>query len=202
MTKTPAPVSVSQFDSLNVVVMPMSELTPHPENPRDISDETFASLVASIKRFGMYQLPVFNKRNGFLVAGHQRVKALASLGVDKVKVNVVDLDETAHYEMMMNDNNRLIDGVFTPGAFAILEKIEEGMTEEDFKALSFKGLRDFLSAVDGDWSVSEGRQAASEEGDGLSAIHLKCDIAEHEGVIAEIRETVMPKFPTLKVWRA
>lgn len=71
--------------------MPLAMLLPADYNPRRISDRAMKGLRASLERFGELGGIVYNKRTGRLVGGHQRVKALAAMGVKDAEVRVVDL---------------------------------------------------------------------------------------------------------------
>ena len=72
--------------------MKLGELLPADYNPRRISDRAMKGLRASLERFGELGGIVWNRRTGRLVGGHQRVKALAALGVTDAEVRVVDID--------------------------------------------------------------------------------------------------------------
>lgn len=71
--------------------MPLDLLLPADYNPRRISDRAMKGLRASLERFGELGGIVYNKRTGRLVGGHQRVKALAAMGIKDAEVRVVDL---------------------------------------------------------------------------------------------------------------
>lgn len=71
--------------------MPIAMLLPADYNPRRIGDRAMKGLRASLERFGELGGIVYNKRTGRLVGGHQRVKALAAMGVEDAEVRVVDL---------------------------------------------------------------------------------------------------------------
>lgn len=76
---------------VETVRMPLAMLLPADYNPRKISDRAMKGLRASLERFGELGGIVYNKRTGRLVGGHQRVKALAAMGIDDADVRVVDL---------------------------------------------------------------------------------------------------------------
>lgn len=56
--------------------MKLSDLTPSLINPRKISDEKLEMLKKSLDQFGELNCIVFNRQNGTLVSGHQRLKVL------------------------------------------------------------------------------------------------------------------------------
>lgn len=80
-----------QVPQVETVRMPLAMLLPADYNPRKISDRAMKGLRASLERFGELGGIVYNKRTGRLVGGHQRVKALAAMGIDDAEVRVVDL---------------------------------------------------------------------------------------------------------------
>jgi hypothetical protein len=52
----------------------IADLAPAPYNPRQISDEKLDLLRRAMQKYGDLSGIVFNRRNGHLVGGHQRVK--------------------------------------------------------------------------------------------------------------------------------
>lgn len=77
-------------------MMNVNKLLPADYNPRkDLQehDEEFQRLKAVIEKYGFVQPIVLNTRTGNIVGGHQRQKVAKSLGMEKVPVVEVDLDE-------------------------------------------------------------------------------------------------------------
>lgn len=72
-------------EELTIVYRPLSELIPCARNARTHSDEQVAQLVASIKEFG-WTNPVLVDEYGEIIAGHGRVMAAESLGMNAVPV--------------------------------------------------------------------------------------------------------------------
>lgn len=62
-------------------------------NPRVITPEDFDALKRSLDRFGIVEPVVFNRTTGRVVGGHQRIDAIAALGVVDCPVRFVDLAE-------------------------------------------------------------------------------------------------------------
>lgn len=60
--------------------MKIADLKSAPYNPRTIKPEALAGLKESIKRFGLVQPIVWNRRTKRVVSGHQRIEALKKLG--------------------------------------------------------------------------------------------------------------------------
>ena len=62
----------------------MSELRPAPYNPREIDDAAFDRLCASLRRWGVMLPVIVNPQNMTLIAGHQRTRACAAVGIEEV----------------------------------------------------------------------------------------------------------------------
>lgn len=75
-------------EELTIVYRPLKELIPCARNARTHSDEQVAQLVASIKEFG-WTNPVLVDECGEIIAGHGRVMAAESLGMNTVPVIVL-----------------------------------------------------------------------------------------------------------------
>ena len=58
---------------------PISDVTPAEYNPRHLSEDAFDRLKGSLRKYGVVK-PVILNRDGTIVAGHQRTKALTAIG--------------------------------------------------------------------------------------------------------------------------
>lgn len=80
---------------MEIQIMKLSDLKPADYNPRiDLESgmEEYEKLKQSILEFGFVDPPIFNKRTGNLVGGHQRVAVAKDLGLcEEIEVSVVDL---------------------------------------------------------------------------------------------------------------
>lgn len=101
-----------------VEMVPIAELKLDPKNPRTISTHEFESLQRSIDQFGFVEPVVANKRNMVIIGGHQRVRAAEVLGVTKVPVVWVDLDEKHQHALNIALNK--ISGEFDKDVLAEL----------------------------------------------------------------------------------
>ena len=72
---------------LVVVQVPIEELRPDPANPRKIRSRELDALTRSLGEFGFRQ-PVIARRDGTVIAGHQRLVAARPLGINVVPVVV------------------------------------------------------------------------------------------------------------------
>lgn len=62
---------------------PIAAVRPASYNPRFLSEDAFARLQESMRRFGVVK-PVILNANNTIIAGHQRTKALTAIGVETV----------------------------------------------------------------------------------------------------------------------
>lgn len=111
----------------------VADLKPYERNPRKISAESFDRLVEKIRRNGYHQR-IMATHDLRVIGGHQRIKALQKLGVERVKVITPDqpISDEQFKELVVTDN--LQDGEFD---FAMLAEdydratlIDWGMPEE------------------------------------------------------------------------
>lgn len=68
---------------------PLSELRPADYNPRKISPDAFLKLQDSLRTLGVVK-PVILNRDGTLVAGHQRTRAMKAIGMTHTPALLLD----------------------------------------------------------------------------------------------------------------
>ncbi len=110
---------------MKVVKVDVKDLKESKYNPRRISDKNFSGLKNSIKRFGLVKPLVVNKRNNVVIGGNQRLRALKELGIQKVNVCYVDLDENEEKALNLALNNKGIAGEFTEDVNELINKLKE-----------------------------------------------------------------------------
>jgi len=80
----------------------IGDLKPWDQNPRQ-NDHIVGDIARSIERFG-FASPIIARRNGEVIAGHTRLKAAQSLGLDRVPVRFMDLDPVDAKMLSLADN--------------------------------------------------------------------------------------------------
>lgn len=141
MKKAKSP-SISLGNAIEVKAL--TELKAAPWNPRKISDAALAGLTESLRAFGYVEPIVWNKRSGYVVGGHQRLKVLKAEGVESVPVIVVDLDETKERALNVALNNPHTSGTFDNDS---LQEILAAIRADD-DALYVALLMDPLEVID------------------------------------------------------
>ena len=121
--------------------MSVDDLVPWEQNPR-LNDAAVSEVSRSIKRFGFGAPIVARKADNMVIAGHTRLKAARSLGIDRVPVRLLDLDPVdakllALADIKLNERADWDDDQLTeimrdidPDALAGL-----GWTDEELQAL-------------------------------------------------------------------
>lgn len=110
-------------EKLKVEYYKIEDINPAVYNPRVISDAAYAGLKESIKKFGLTEFPVVNKRTNTLVSGHQRLKICEELGWSELPVVEVDLSLAEEKALNLTLNNKKIMGEYTSGVQLILDEI-------------------------------------------------------------------------------
>ena len=128
--------------------MKLSELHPAEYNPRvelKSGMEEYEKLKQSILEFGFVDPPIFNKRTGNLVGGHQRVSVAKDLGIGEIEVSIVDLP--IEKEKALNIALNKISGQWDEDK--LVELLEEFNTDElPLTGFNQEELDDLLSDLD------------------------------------------------------
>lgn len=103
-------------------------LVPWEANPR-INEHAVQEVAESIKRFGFSAPIVARREDRMVIAGHTRLKAAHSLGLDKVPVRYLDLDPTDAKLLALADN-RIAE---------VADWDQEGLSEV-FRSLDEEGI--------------------------------------------------------------
>ena len=82
----------------------LKELKAAPYNARKSNEKQEKHLIESLVKFGVVEPVVFNKRSGFIVGGHFRVRELIKLGHKDVECVIVDLSDEDEKELNIRLN--------------------------------------------------------------------------------------------------
>lgn len=132
--------------AIDTARLPIEQIRLHPRNPRK-HPEPGSPIWEILKRsleHAYFEPLVWNRRNGYLVSGHFRLKVLTEMGFTLVDVSVVDLDEATHYALMIAANRML--GEWEDAILASLAKeIDEAGLDA---ALALYDHKSLLALVD------------------------------------------------------
>lgn len=135
-------------------VVKLSDAIPNPKNSRIIEPEALNGLKASIKRFGLVELIVWNKRTKHIVGGHQRFAVLSQEGVMEAPMIVVDMSPEEEQAASLTLNNPMIEGEFDDPIMELMRQVED-VSPDLYKAVRMDELkasieREFESGDAGD----------------------------------------------------
>lgn len=134
-----------EIKQINMQEMELNSINVAHYNPRKdlkAGDKAYERLKSSILTYGYIDPLIYNKRTGRLVGGHQRLKIMRDIGVDKVQVSVVDLDELQEKDLNIRLNR--VQGEFKNDALAeVLQELEKesfdlddiGFNDDEFQDL-------------------------------------------------------------------
>jgi DNA modification methylase len=144
---TPRLRVIQKLASIDLQTLALEVLLPHPRNPREHpkpGSVVWEVLKKSLE-FDYFDPLIWNKRNGFLVGGHLRVKLLAELGYTHAHVSVVDYEEAVHYARMIAANRPLgewIDAILS----SLAGDIEMAGIDAALACYDHKGLMAIVQA--------------------------------------------------------
>jgi hypothetical protein len=135
--------SMSDDDRAATYVHP-GKLRAWSRNPR--KGKPVAEVAESIKRFG-FAAPIVARMDGTVIAGHTRLEAALSLGLDRVPVRFLDLDEQEAAALALADN-RLSELAEwdADGLSGILAELEQASVPIDGLGWDAEALRDLLGS--------------------------------------------------------
>ena len=102
----------------------LNDLRPFEQNPRRITKDQFEKLKASLLEDG-YHARIKATRDGRVIGGHQRLRALRELGFKEVPVLIPsrDLNDIEFVRIMVRDNHN--NGLFDMDMMANIFDLEE-----------------------------------------------------------------------------
>lgn len=80
---------------------PLDKIIPAQYNPREISEKSFEELKKSILQYGICK-PVILNKNGTIVAGHQRTRAMKEIGLATTPAFILNSNIKTNEEIRFN----------------------------------------------------------------------------------------------------
>jgi len=125
-------------------------LKPHPRNPRVHPESAIEKLARSIKEFG-WTNPVLVSKDGFVLAGHARLKAAKEAGIKKVPILHLNLEGKKAEAYLIADNKLQEDTRWDiPKLKELLVEIDDGDLDLKLTGFDEGELKDLI-----DWESEE-----------------------------------------------
>lgn len=158
-------------------------------NPRvDLQpeDEEYQAIERSLKRHGLVQPIVWNRRTNTVVSGHQRLTVLEAQGETEVTVSVVDLDDIQEKELNVALNK--ITGEWDDDKLSvILNELGKEATDTGFTLPEIDVLRDELKSYFDDVTAPD-EEEPTEEPEESFLLSLTFDAADEKPLKTYIKE--------------
>ncbi len=127
------------------VYLDVNTIVPNPNQPRKIFDEErLRELSESIKEYGLIQaITVIESNNNddeyILIAGERRLRAHKLANIDKIKANIITIEENKMREVALIENIQRDDLNIIELAYSYAQLINEhSLTHEELSAKVFK----------------------------------------------------------------
>jgi DNA modification methylase len=125
----------------------LDELKPWAKNPRK-NDKAVDPVVDSIRAFGFGAPILARKANSEIIAGHTRFRAAQKLGLERVPVRFLDLDEERAHLLALADNRIGEVAVWEDAALgAVLAELKESGVELDVTGFAEHEVEKLLRLV-------------------------------------------------------
>jgi hypothetical protein len=143
---------------MKIESLPTAKLIPYARNARTHSEAQVGQIAGSIREFGFTNPVLIDAENG-IIAGHGRVLAAQTLGLEKVPcIRLTHLSDTQRRAYILADNKLAMNAGWDEAMLAI----ELGqLGEEDFDLLALG----FTEAELGEFSVQPGDMPTLPDGD-------------------------------------
>ena len=130
---------------MEIKTVKISELRPHPKNPRVHPDSAIDKLVRSIKEYG-WTNPILVSADGYVIAGHARLKAAEKAGISEVPVIYLPL-EGAKAEAYLITDNRLQDETDwdLPKLKDLLQELDTGEFDLELTGFDMDEIEDLMT---------------------------------------------------------
>jgi ParB/RepB/Spo0J family partition protein len=104
MTRAPRPSAPPAAAGREDAELDTAELLTNPRNPRKHADEQLAMLAASLKRDGQTKPLLVRRTNRMIIAGHGIHQAAQMIGLERLRVVLLDVDQATADRIMLADN--------------------------------------------------------------------------------------------------
>lgn len=141
--------------SREVVDLLIDELVINPRNPRAHNEEQLLRLMASLRTDGQTKPVLARRANKMLIAGHGVHAAARRIGMDRLNVVLLDIDQARADRIMLGDNRQ--SDLSTADEARVTELLRE-IDEADWMATGYSAeevAKQFASVEPSDLKVYE-----------------------------------------------
>jgi len=164
---------------MEIKTVKISELKPHPKNPRVHPDSAIEKLERSIKEFG-WTNPILVSKDGYILAGHARLKAAEKAGFEEVPVIYLPL-EGAKAEAYLIADNRLQDETDwdLPKLKDLLQELDTGELDLELTGFGMDEIEELMTQF----------HIPEEKKENKRKVEFKPDFTLEPEIIEEIKQS-------------
>jgi ParB-like chromosome segregation protein Spo0J len=123
----------------------ISELKIHPKNPRMHPESAINKLEKSIKEFG-WTNPVLLSKDGYVLAGHARLKAAKQMGIKEVPALFLDLEGAKADAYLIADNKLQNETTWNiPMLKDLLQELDTGEIDMAITGFDAEEIEDLMT---------------------------------------------------------
>lgn len=180
---------------LDVQHIPVGQISPDPDNPNEMAESTYATLLAEIRDHG-YTQPILVRKadEGFrLIDGEHRWRAVSEIGFATIPAVVIEADEDDAKVRLIAMNR--IRGAFVPLKLAyVMADLAKRIPEQQLRqrlGMSQSELKDHLQTADLSDSLGDTLGKDSPKPDGRSVSVFCTD--DQAAIIEAVLDAVAPE---------
>ena len=129
---------------MEIKTVQIANLKPHPKNPRIHPESAITKLVRSVKEFG-WTNPVLVSEDGYILAGHARVKAAEKAGLSEVPVIYLPLAGDKALAYMIADNKLQDETDWDyPELKGLLQELDTGAFDIELTGFGMEEIEDLM----------------------------------------------------------
>jgi hypothetical protein len=168
----------------------VQNLQEHPDNPREITSNKYATLLQSVKEFpAMWEArPLVINSNNQVIGGNMRLRAFRELGIEEVPVIKVDWSEEEQREFMIKDN--ITHGQFDWDALAngweTESLVQWGIESWNFGTASAAFVQEYQSPIDPQADPTYEPKVT----DGYVEVKFVCSNEHKQEIMAAVRKVM------------
>lgn len=175
---------------MKIIEKKTSDLIPYENNPRH-NDNAVEAVANSIKTFG-FKVPIVIDKNNIIVAGHTRLKAALSLGMDKVPCIVADDlsdDQVAAFRLADNKTSELAEWDY----YLLDEELKKLQGIIDMERFGFEEMEAEISEADDTYTSTIDIPKYEPQMENAPDVETLTDLTKYNDLIAEINASKLPK---------
>lgn len=175
---------------MKIIEKKTSDLIPYENNPRH-NDNAVEAVANSIKMFG-FKVPIVIDKNNIIVAGHTRLKAALSRGMDKVPCIVADDlsdDQVAAFRLADNKTSELAEWDY----YLLDEELKKLQGIIDMERFGFEEMEAEISEADDTYTSTIDIPKYEPQMENAPDVETLTDLTKYNDLIHEINASKLPK---------